>query len=479
VGSDENEEREPITGDPSQALGRREDKTPGQDIARRGTSTEEPDVQLNVPVLKVEEINLEVDDLRARVSLHAAVANLVTLDVGADVLVGRVKLGIKGVEAQAVLKVRLEQVYAILERTLTTIDSNPQILEKLLQPVGDTVEALGRTVERTLPEVGGAVSRTVEKTVPDLGGSVGRTVEQTVPRVGQAAGDLAKSAGPAVGQAAADLAKSAAPAVGRAAGGVAPARSEPRWDLAVGSDAAESIAAFDGSKAALDRWRHVGGGSVRCEDGELRLRAGDEPGLLYFTGQRFDDFDLRLQFRPEPGFQMGTSIRFRDPAEPVPDRAEPERLYRYDDPAFVALHTGFEVQMGSQRPAVEPGTFEGVLFGDASGAQRHAERAEVAANEWNTLEVRVRGDEYTVRLNGKETARFRNVDAFRGWPAMRSPEAGFIGLVLRKGRAAIRRIDVEVRRPSPPEARARASAGHRDESTRQERHAHDPRSRAP
>lgn len=92
----------------------------------RGPSADaQPDVLLDVPEVKVDEINLEVEDLRARVSLQSEVLDLLRLNVGADVLLGRVHLEIKGVEAQALLKVRLDHVAQMVERVLTTIDNNP------------------------------------------------------------------------------------------------------------------------------------------------------------------------------------------------------------------------------------------------------------------------------------------------------------------------------------------------------------------
>ncbi|HEX6710239.1 MAG TPA: hypothetical protein VF068_07885, partial [Rubrobacter sp.] len=98
-----------------------------------------PDVLLDVPVIKVDEINFELNDLRAKVNLFAKVLDLVELSVGVDAYLGRVKLVIKGVEAQALLKVRLDNVTAILDRVLTTIDRNPQIVEKLVESVGSAV----------------------------------------------------------------------------------------------------------------------------------------------------------------------------------------------------------------------------------------------------------------------------------------------------------------------------------------------------
>ena len=167
---------------------------PDQSTALASDSAE-PDVLLDASTVKVEEISLEVGDLRARVSLSARVGNFVTLDVGAEALLGKSKLTIKGVEAEAQLKVRLQKVYAILERTLSTIDRNPEILGRLLAPVGEAAGAIGSSVEQTL-------GRTVEKTVPEVGQPVGGTVEKVekaVPQVAQAAGSTVEKVGQAVG----------------------------------------------------------------------------------------------------------------------------------------------------------------------------------------------------------------------------------------------------------------------------------------
>ena len=66
-----------------------------------------PDVLLDVPVVKVDEIDIEVDDLRAQVAVMAEVRDLVDISVGADVSLGKVVLKIDGVEAQVMLKARL------------------------------------------------------------------------------------------------------------------------------------------------------------------------------------------------------------------------------------------------------------------------------------------------------------------------------------------------------------------------------------
>jgi hypothetical protein len=112
-----------------------------------------PDVLLDVPNLEVDRITLEVDDLRAHVSVLAELANLVSLSVGADVRLGRVKLEIEGVEAQALLKVRLEHVRAILEKALDTVAQHPEILRNLARTLSELVRETLEGARATLDDV--------------------------------------------------------------------------------------------------------------------------------------------------------------------------------------------------------------------------------------------------------------------------------------------------------------------------------------
>lgn len=132
----------------------------------------EPDVLLDVPNLSVEEITIEVDNLRAKIALEARLANLLSLSAGADVGIDKVKVSIKGVQAQVLLKVRLDNVAQIIDRTLTTIDRNPEILEGLLSTVDNTVDTVGGVANTTL-QPGGVVDNTVG-TVGGIAGSVTR-----------------------------------------------------------------------------------------------------------------------------------------------------------------------------------------------------------------------------------------------------------------------------------------------------------------
>jgi hypothetical protein len=126
--------------------------------------------------------------LRALLSLDARVANLVQLTAGADVSIDKVSLEIKGVKAEAHLRVSLDNVARIVTRTLDTLDRNP----KLLESVGKTLETVGNAAGNTLNNVtrpGGVLDKTLDnvtrpggllnQTVNTLGQTLDRTVDMT------------------------------------------------------------------------------------------------------------------------------------------------------------------------------------------------------------------------------------------------------------------------------------------------------------
>jgi hypothetical protein len=131
------------------------------------TDSQEPDVLLDVSELEVDRINLEVEDLRAHVSILVELANLLRLSVGVDARLDRVKLEIEGVEAKVLLKVRLKHIRAILEKALDTIGEHPEILRILAR-------SLSRVVRESLGETLAALDSVME------GLEVGETVDEVL-----------------------------------------------------------------------------------------------------------------------------------------------------------------------------------------------------------------------------------------------------------------------------------------------------------
>jgi len=147
---------------------------------------QQPDVVLDIPDLSVEQITLEVQGLQAHVALDAQLANLLHLTAGADASLESVKIDIKGVHAQAALIVRLDNVRAIIERTLQTLDNNPQIITQLTGTVNNAVNVTGGVLNNTVSTVGDLTQGLLRSgAVLDLARSGLSTVNQTVNATGQ------------------------------------------------------------------------------------------------------------------------------------------------------------------------------------------------------------------------------------------------------------------------------------------------------
>jgi hypothetical protein len=120
--------------------------------------------------------------------------DLLKLNVGADVALGRVHLTLKGVEAQALLKVRLDNVNEILARVLTTIDNNPQILEPITNGLGSAVQDVGSGARDAVGDLGQGTGRAVE----DIGAGTGRGVQDLGSGAGRGVQDIGSGAGEGV-----------------------------------------------------------------------------------------------------------------------------------------------------------------------------------------------------------------------------------------------------------------------------------------
>ena len=120
---------------------------------------EDADVTLDVPSLKVEELVLEVENLRHRTSMQAELAAMVQLNVGVETVIDGAKLELRGVDAQMFLRARLDNVRAILSEALDTIDNNPEIL----QDIARIAEETAGTGERALEGAAGAIGDAPEE----------------------------------------------------------------------------------------------------------------------------------------------------------------------------------------------------------------------------------------------------------------------------------------------------------------------------
>jgi pyruvate/2-oxoglutarate dehydrogenase complex dihydrolipoamide acyltransferase (E2) component len=137
---------------------------------------EDADVLLDVPVLNIEELDLEVEDLRAHIAVRAELADFVKINIGVDAYLDKVKLGVKGVEAQLLLKVKLERILGTIARALDAIEQNPGLLDAVLR------EAKGGAgeIEGADEEPAGSAGETGQDAEPEEGGETAERVATEV-----------------------------------------------------------------------------------------------------------------------------------------------------------------------------------------------------------------------------------------------------------------------------------------------------------
>ena|SRR5215203_1906690 len=137
----------------------------------------DPDLQLDVPALSLEEIELEVEDLRVHLSIQAELADLVKINIGLDAELGEAKLGVKGVQAEAQLKARLDNVRAVFGEVLASLQHSPQFFRQSSDTgvIDETDDAPNPPAQEVAerpgePEATGAAARRARELGVDLSG---------------------------------------------------------------------------------------------------------------------------------------------------------------------------------------------------------------------------------------------------------------------------------------------------------------------
>jgi hypothetical protein len=171
----------------------------------------------------------------------------------------------------------------------------------------------------------------------------------------------------------------------------------------------------------------AGRGSFHAADGALQSVPGFDLGLLWSTVPMPPDYRLELDFQIRTdGANSGVFVRFPNP-----------ELAGFYNPAWHAVTAGFEVQIDNLggAPRHRTGAVYDVNYpgdpappADAPAATPgdFVDPRNARALEWNQLQIQVRGDVFTVTLNGVDTARYTNPDPDRG--RYRPDKPTFVGL---------------------------------------------------
>ena len=124
----------------------------------------------------------------------------------------------------------------------------------------------------------------------------------------------------------------------------------------------------------LDKWEHVGEGTMVIEDGQLKTQGG--MGLLWYKAQKFNQVVIRVVYKNPEGKNAGVFIRI--PEEPTE--------------AWMPVNRGYEVQIYDRQDDYH---ITGVLYSFSKAQAKPS-----IPGEWNTMEITLDDDSTLVHVNG-------------------------------------------------------------------------------
>ncbi len=195
-------------------------------------------------------------------------------------------------------------------------------------------------------------------------------------------------------------------------------------------------AIFDGTDQSLYGWAQAPSGNFTIQpDGSLRSAGG--LGMLWYAKKAYGDYSVKLQFKdiaPEGHrANSGVFVRFPDPRTPLSQRP-PGSCGTVgsarDSQAWVAIYCGQEIQIYDGDTG-EPQKTGSVYNFDSNGLEN---AGATDKGVWNTYEIKVVGQHYTIIRNGTVINEFDNTpgqeSSREGDPPtdLRQFASGYLGL---------------------------------------------------
>jgi LEA14-like dessication related protein len=163
-------------------------------------------------------------------------------------------------------------------------------------------------------------------------------------------------------------------------------------------DSNEFTYLFDGQ--SIDGWRMAGSGKFVLVENDKALQSQGGMGLLWYTKKKYKDFVLKVDWKVSSrNDNSGVFVRFSNP----------------DNDPIIAVNTGYEIQIDDLAvPDGNPLHKTGAIYNFAAPSNA----ASKPVGRWNTFEIEVTGQKYSVTLNGEivipEFTGNRNTEGYIG-----------------------------------------------------------------
>jgi hypothetical protein len=154
---------------------------------------------------------------------------------------------------------------------------------------------------------------------------------------------------------------------------------------------------FDGK--TLDGWKMAGNGKFMIVESDAALQSEGGMGLLWYSENKYKNFIFKLEWKvSDEGDNSGVFVRFPDP----------------DDNPNVAVREGYEIQIDDR--AGDPIHQTGAIYDFVAPSKAVSK----PPGQWNTMEIQVLSQSYTVIINGQKVTEFTGSRMTEGYVGLQA-----------------------------------------------------------
>jgi hypothetical protein len=144
----------------------------------------------------------------------------------------------------------------------------------------------------------------------------------------------------------------------------------------------------------LDGWKMAGDGKFVIVESDASLQSEGGMGLLWYSEKIYKNFILELEWKvSNEDDNSGVFVRFPDP----------------DDNPNNAVREGYEIQIDDR--AGDPVHQTGAIY-DFAAPNKLVSKP---SSQWNTMEIQIVNQSYTVIINGEEVTKFTGSKMSEGY----------------------------------------------------------------